>query len=110
MSLFDGMSDILTGVHGAPVTHIDGADVETTIQAIFREEPDEAPDDRGNDVLTLRPYLAVARDIAAGFVTGPEAGDRIALSNIRQFRLLAAQSGGSPASDGLVYFDLEEII
>ncbi|AKO96827.1 hypothetical protein MALG_01651 [Marinovum algicola DG 898] len=109
MRLFDGMSDILAGVHGAPVTHIDGGAVEAEIRAIFREEPEEAPDDRGNDVLTLRPYLAVPRDVAAGFVTGPVAGDQVVLADARRFRLLAAQYGGSPAADGLVYFDLEEL-
>lgn len=110
MSFFDGMSDILAGVHGAPVTHISTAsNLRSDIRAIFREEPQESTDDRGNDQLVLRPYLAVPKDIAALFVTGPAVGDVIELSDARCFRLLAAQSGGSPAPDGFVYFDLEEI-
>lgn len=110
MRLFDGMASVLAGVHGAPVTHIRADDSEAVMQGVFREEPREEPDDRGTDTLVLRPYIALRQTDASTVQTGPTNGDRIRVADGRVFRALSKQNGGSPAADGFVYFDLEELI
>ncbi|UWQ59962.1 hypothetical protein K3722_07480 [Leisingera caerulea] len=103
-SFFDGMAGLLTGVFGGSVTHTPPGGGASVIDAVFREEPVTVTGDDGRDVLIMAPTLKVPADHAAGIVRESE----IAPGNGKTYRVLNGQSGGSPAVDAFMIFELEE--
>lgn len=106
--VFDGMAGVLSDVLGAPVTI---QPIKTggfsTVQAIFRKDPIEVPSEDGEPVLMLSPTLKVRRDL----VPAIERGDLVepTLTPGVQYRVVNTLPTGSPASDGFILCELEEV-
>lgn len=105
MSLFDGMTGILSDVFGVPVTHFPAVGGSVTVPAIFREEPVAVLDDGGREILTVAATLRIAADRASGIARG----DRVAPGNGKTYRVMNRTVSGSPAADGFAIFQLEEM-
>lgn len=108
-SIFDGMAGVLNDTFGAPVTiqpATGGGFI--TVQAVFRRDPVEVPAEDGEPVLILSPTLKLRRDqvpdIARGDLVTPT------LTPGQQYRVVNTMPTGSPASDGFILCELEEVI
>lgn len=102
--VFDGLASVINRTFGATVTHTPDGGAAREIRAIFREEPVGIPDDDGREVLDFAPVLSAQKADAAGI----NRGDKIALADGREWRVLNAQINGSPAADAFTVFELEE--
>jgi len=107
--IFDGMAGVLNDVLGAPVTirPIEAGGF-LTAQAIFRKDPIEVQSEDGEPVLILSPTLKLRRDL----VPTIERGDLVetTLAPGQQYRVVNTLPSGSPAADGFIICELEEVI
>jgi len=104
MSVFDGMSSLLTGIFGAPVSITPAGGATVVVPAVFRDEPVEVDAADGRGLMIPLPTLQVPRDSVPGLA----AGDAVSVSG-RQFRILTVARSASPASDGFLVCELEEV-
>lgn len=104
--IFDGMTTIVAAVLGGPVTVYPGGGAATTIQAVFRAQPEveENDYDPGSVIVTVSTLRVLAED-AATLVKG----DRIEPGNGKAYELSDPIPSGSPAADAFVLFQLTEI-
>lgn len=108
MSIFDGMSGILNDVLGDPVIIHPSDALPTTVQAVFRREPIEVQSDEGEPILILAPTLKVRRDLVPNIARDDLVAPSIAPG--QQYRVVNALPSGSPAADGFLICELEEVI
>lgn len=106
MSIFNGMTGILTDVFGGSVMHLPALGQGTTIQAVFREGPVRMLDEDGREILSVLPTLKVERSVAASL----KRLDHIEPGNGKTYSVLNGLPKGSPASDAFVIFELEEVL
>ncbi|UWQ77611.1 hypothetical protein K3725_09775 [Leisingera sp. S132] len=104
-SYFDGMAGLLTSVLGSTVSHTPPEGGKHILDAVFREDPMEIPDEDGGSTLVLSPTLKVPADHAGGIVRGSV----IEPGNGKSYSVLNGQPGGSPAVDAFVIYELEEL-
>lgn len=104
-SFFDGMAGLLNSVFGGSVSHTPPDGAPSILDGVFRQEPIEVPGEDGRDVLIMAPTLKVPADHVQGIVRG----SRIDPGNGKTYEVLNSQPLGSPASDGFVLFELQEV-
>ncbi len=104
-SVFDGMTGVLNGVFGAPVTVLPQSGGMFVIQSIFREEPTAVIGEDGREILTVVTLWKVPRADAVSILRG----DRVEPGNGKAYLVRNNTHTGSPASDRFVIFELEEI-
>lgn len=106
--VFDGVAGVLTGVFGAPVVYQpkSGA-APVTISAVFRRRPILVQDQSGGDVWVLSPTMRVRRDLLPAIARG----DLVQPSTVpgKTFRVLNRLPDISPAADGFLMVELEEV-
>lgn len=102
--LFDGMSGLLSGVFGDPITFRPAIGLAVTVQSIFREAPIEIAGADGSPVLLTDPTWRVSR----GQITPPpRTGDRVETPDGRSWRIRSEHASGSPAADAFLLYELE---
>ena len=100
------MAGLLNDVVGGPVTFVDAAtSAQTTVKALFREEPVEVSGEQGGFVLIEQPTVRVPQTLAPGI----KRGDRVIVPDGRQFRIESKIASGSPAGDRFTVCTLELI-
>lgn len=108
MSLFAGMTGVLTDVFGAPVTCTPrGGGAAVTVDAVFRAGPTEVTDSEGHSVLLVAPTLRVRGDLLPDLARGDLIAPSIAGGKV--FTVVNKLPGGSPAADAFVIAELEEV-
>ncbi|MEC7763381.1 MAG: hypothetical protein VX874_15875 [Pseudomonadota bacterium] len=105
MSIFDGMAGVLNGVFGAPVTVTPEGEAAVEIRGVFRENPVTVPDADGREVLSVLPVLSVPRNVAETLASGTVVNP----GNGRTYSVVNSLPSGSPAGDGFINYELEEI-
>ena len=104
-SIFDGIAGMFTDVLGATVNvNPDGAS-PFDVQGIFRTEPLDVIDENGRGTLILSPTLKVTADQAALI----SEGDVIRPDGASDYVVVNGLTMGSPASDALHVFELEDL-
>lgn len=106
--LFDGMAGALTDVFGAPVVYQPKSGAgPVSVSAVFRRRPVLVQDQAGGDVWVLSPTMRVRRDLLPGIARG----DLVQPSTVpgRTFRVLNRLAEVSPADDGFLLVELEEV-
>ncbi|MFN3646243.1 MAG: hypothetical protein ACK4S2_06975 [Gemmobacter sp.] len=103
-SPFDGLTGLLNGVFGGPVTLTPVGGAPVAVRGVFREIPVDDPVGDGRPGLAILPVLRLRAPDAA--LVGK--GALCAVSG-RTFRLLRPIPSGSPAADAFVAFELEEL-
>jgi len=103
--VFNGVASALNGVFGAPVTHVGCKGGTQTIPSIFRATPVEVLAEDGRAVIDVALSWRVPADKADSIGRG----DEIFLADGRRYRVLNRVTSGSPASDGFVIFEMEEV-
>lgn len=103
MSIFDGLSGLMTGVFGGSVLHMPQSGPARTVQAIFREPPIEIIGDDDHAVLDVAPVLRVPAPVADGIAVG----DLVQPENGLIYRVVNRQPGNGPAIDAFTTFALE---
>ncbi|MDT1061898.1 hypothetical protein RM190_08525 [Paracoccus sp. CPCC 101403] len=103
MSIFDGMTGILSGILGGTVGYVPATGFSRQIQSIFRESPIEVEGADGQIVRIDAPTWRVGRDLA------PETrrGDRITVPDGRTFQIMVVHPNGSPAADAFLICELQ---
>lgn len=100
------MAGVLNDALGAPVTFVDGITAaQTTVRAMFREEPIEVAGGDGGFILIEQPTVRVPRTLA----TGVKRGDKVIVPDGREFRIESAIDSASPANDRFTICTLELI-
>lgn len=102
-SLFDGMTGVLNDVFGAPVVHVPAAGGSNNLTGIFREDPIEVDTGEGDPITIVDPTLRLRATDAAGVAVG----DQVTPEGKAAHKVASKVTGGSPASDGFVIFQLE---
>lgn len=102
-SLFDGVSGLISGVFGAPVTLTSQTGAVRIIEAVIRNSPVELMGEDGRGVLDVAPQMRVVAWVAAGI----EVGDHVETASGVRYRVLHRQPSGSPATDAMTLFGLE---
>lgn len=106
-SVFDGMAGVMNAVFGSPVTITRAGQAAVTLQAIFREVPIEQESGDGRVFVTVTPILRVRQGdialLAKGDLVAPAA------TAPRTFKVLQFFPSGSPATDALLGYHLEEV-
>ena len=108
MSVFDGLAGVLAGTFGAPVTITRISQAPVTVLAVFRETSVMQSMADGRELPVIVPTLQVSRALIAAIARG----DLIAPSVTpgRTFTVLAPHVSGSPAVDGFIIAELEEVL
>lgn len=102
--LFGGVTGLLTGVFGAPVTYTPKNGSPRQVNAIFRAAPLDLVDEAGVPVRSITPILRVRRSDLPGIARG----DRVTVPDGRIFMVQAVWPSGSPADDAFHVCDLIE--
>lgn len=97
-SIFDGVAGILSDVFGDPVIFMPQGGSSRPIMSMFRETPIEVDGADGQIVRIDAPTWRVCRDLAAEV----RRGDRLILSDGRNFKVMVVHPTGSPASDAFL--------
>jgi hypothetical protein len=105
LSPFDGMGEVLAGVHGAPVIHRSQGGAEANYQWILREYPQDMFAGPEGAIATGTPELRVPRDQALGVAPG----DEVETQDGRRFLIGAQIVSPNPARDALITFELRSL-
>ena len=108
MGLFDGLASALNTVFGAPVTINFAAGGTSTLQGVFRENPVDVTMADGRPQVVEVPTLRLRKDQAPILVEGDRIWPSVAAG--RAFLVLRKASSGSPATDALITYELEEVL
>jgi len=103
-SVFDGVAGVLNSVFGAPVVYLPAGGDASEIQSVFRNEPVEIEEEDGSVVM-----LSASWRVPADLAVGVARGDRIQPGNGKTYKILSRIPQGSPAPDGFVLFELEDV-
>ena len=103
MSIFDGMTGILSGVLGGMVTYSPAGGTGRDLRSIFREAPIEVEGADGQIVRIEAPTWRVGRDLALEV----RRGDQITVPDGRTFTVMVLHPTGSPASDAYLICELQ---
>jgi hypothetical protein len=108
MSLFDGMSGILTEVFGDSAIYMPKGGVARTVKAVCRSSPIEVLDGDGHAVLILSPTMRVGRDVAPELARGDQViPDGPASMSGKSYEVINMLPTASSADDGFLMAELE---
>lgn len=105
--VFDGVAGLLTGVFGATISVTPTVGDPFDIDAVFREVPVEMLDAEGGGALDMVCSVQVPKSsgrLSVGDVVAPS------IAPGRSFRVINGHPNGSPAVDGFIVHELEEIL
>lgn len=103
MSIFEGVTGILSGVLGELVTYHPQVGPPQDLESLFREAPIEVEGADGQIVRIEAPSWRVPRHL----VPGLRRGDRITVPGGRLYKVTLVHPTGSPAPDAFSVCELQ---